>query len=77
MFLKQKQDGTIKGRVCADGRKQRLLQDTSAISSPTVSINSLFLTCIIDAKEEHNVATADLPGFFLQTPADEDEDLII
>ena len=47
------------------------------ISSPTVSIEALFLTCIIDAKEGRDVATADLPGFFLQTPADENEDLVL
>ena len=72
MFLKQKRDGTIKGIGCADGRKQRLWQDTSAILSPTVSTKTVFLTCIIDVKEGRGVATADLPGFFLQTKQEEE-----
>lgn len=40
-------------------------------------IEALFLTCTIDTKERRDVVTADLPGFFLQTPADENEDLVL
>jgi len=77
MFLKQKRDGSIKGRGCADGRKQRIWQTKADISSPTVSTEALFLTSVIDALEERDVATADIPNFFLQTPADKSEQLII
>ena len=51
MFLKQKRCGKIKGRGCADGRKQHLHKTKEESSSPTVSIKALFLTCMIDALE--------------------------
>ena len=41
-------------------------------SSPTVSNQALFLSCIIDAKEQRHVGTADVPGAFLQTPSEEE-----
>jgi hypothetical protein len=31
-----------------------------------VSTESLFLSCVIDAKEERDVATCDIPGAFMQ-----------
>ena len=36
-------------------------------SSPTVSIEALMLTCVIDAKEQRNVAVVDLLGAFMQS----------
>ena len=51
MFLKQKRCGRIKGRGCADGRKQRIYKTKEETSAPTVSVESLFLSCVIDAKE--------------------------
>ena len=51
MFLKQKRSGKIKGRGCADGRRQRLCSKKEYASSPTVAIESVFLTSIIDASE--------------------------
>lgn len=74
--LKQEQDGSIKRRGYDDGKEQRLWQNNSAISSPTLSIKSLFLTCTIDTKERRDVAAADLPEFILHTPTNEEEDLI-
>ena len=35
-------------------------------SAPTISIKSLFLSCVIDAKEGRKVATCDIPGAFMQ-----------
>ena len=51
MFLKQKRTGQIKGRGCADGRKQRLNTPKDAASSPTVATESVLLSCVINAKE--------------------------
>ena len=51
MFLKQKRTGQIKGRGCADGRKQRLHTPKDDASSPTVATESVLLSCVIDAKE--------------------------
>ena len=70
MFLKQKRTGQIKGRGCADGRKQRLNTPKDAASSPTVATESVLLSCMIDAKERRDVATVDIPGEFMQGDQD-------
>ena len=70
MFLKQKRTGQIKGRGCADGRKQRLNTPKDAASSPTVATESVLLSCVIDAKERRDVATVDIPGAFMQGDQD-------
>jgi hypothetical protein len=67
MFLKKKRCGTIKARGCADGRKQREYTSNEETSSPTVAIEALMLSCIIDAKEGRDVATTDIPGAFMRT----------
>jgi hypothetical protein len=71
MFLKEKRNGVIKGRGCADGRKQREYIAKEDASSPTVAIESVMLSCTIDAKEGRDIATADIPGAFLQSDMDE------
>jgi hypothetical protein len=67
MFLKEKRRSTVKGRGCADGRKQREYTPKEEMSSPTVAIESLMLSCIIDAKEGHDSVTSNIPGAFMQT----------
>ncbi|KAG7353002.1 reverse transcriptase RNA-dependent DNA polymerase [Nitzschia inconspicua] len=71
MFLKEKRCGTIKGRGCADGRKQRLYKTKEETSSPALSIEALFLSCVIDAYERRYVLTCDIPGAFMQAEMDE------
>ena len=71
MFLKQKRTGQIKGRGCADRRKQRLHTPKDDASSPTVATESVILSCVIDAKERRDVATVDVPGAFMQGDQDE------
>jgi hypothetical protein len=34
-------------------------------SSPTVAIESAYLSCVIDADEQRDVTTVDIPGAFL------------
>ena len=71
MFLKLKSDEvTIKVRGCGDGRKQRDWLSMEDMSSPTVSTEGLMLSCMIDAIESQEVATADIPEAFLQTDYD-------
>jgi hypothetical protein len=65
MFLKQKRTGQIKGRGCTDGRRQRIYSHKEDARSPTVMIESVMLTSVIDAFEERDVATVDIPGSFL------------
>jgi hypothetical protein len=71
MFLKRKRCGKVKGRGCADGRKQREWTEKSESSSPTISNNAVFLTAVVDALEGRDVAIADVPGAFMQVDMDE------
>ena len=66
-----KRSGKIKGCGCADGRKQRLYKGKDETSSPTVFIESLFLSSMIDGHEHRKVMTLDIPGAFMQTDIDE------
>ena len=69
MTIKAKNDGTLKGRGCADGRKERAWVPKEDASFPTPAPESVFLSCAIDAREGRDVATLDIPGMFLQTKA--------
>ena len=64
MYLKRKRCGKVKGRGCADGRKQREYISKEESSSPTVSTQALITTCVIDAIQNRCVATVDINGFF-------------
>lgn len=71
MFIKKKRCRRIKGRGCADGRKQRAYTTKEDASSPTVSIEALMLSCVIDATERRDTATVGIPGAFMQADMDE------
>lgn len=73
LFLKKKNNGVIKGRGCADGRKQRIYTKKEDANSPTASTQSVLITAAIDAKEHRDIATIDLPGAFMQAETDEEE----
>ncbi len=51
IFLKEKLNGDIKARSCANGSKQRehIAKEEAAV--PMVALESLFITAAIDAKE--------------------------
>jgi hypothetical protein len=68
MFLKEKRDGSIKGRACADGRKQREGSNKSDATSPTVALESLIITATVDAFER----IFDVPGAYLTADMDEE-----
>ena len=61
-MIKQKRRGKIKGSDCADDRKQQRYTRKEHITSPTVQLNSLLLTLIIDAQEHRDVAMANVVG---------------
>jgi hypothetical protein len=71
MFLKEKWDGTIKCRACADGRKQRETVVPGAATSPTVAVKSVMKTATIDEHEGRDVAVVDVPKAFLAADMDE------
>jgi hypothetical protein len=61
LFLKEKRDETIKGRMVAGGNKQRAMIEKQGASSPTAALESVLLTAVIDAKEGRDVAVIDFP----------------
>ena len=67
IFLTEKKDGTIKARHCANGSTQRDYMTREDVSSPTVSTESTLLTAVIEAEEQRDVATCDIPNAFIQT----------
>ena len=70
-LIKEKRDGALKGRSCADGRPQRALYTKEQSASPTVSTDALMISLMIDAKERRDVATADVVGAYLLADMDE------
>jgi Reverse transcriptase (RNA-dependent DNA polymerase)/Zinc knuckle len=64
-LIKEKRDGKIKGRTCADGSSQRALYPREETASPTMSNEALFLSLMIDAKEHRDVGIADVQGAYL------------
>jgi hypothetical protein len=55
----------IKGRSVFNGRVQRGLYTKEETASPTVSQDAFFLTSIIDAIEERDIAITDIKGAYL------------
>lgn len=75
IMLKAKRNGDIKARSCANGSVQRDHIAKEEAAAPTVSLESIFITSTIDAKERRKVVTIDIPGAFLH--ADNDDYVIM
>ena len=71
MYLKKKSKGRIKGRGCADGRKQRQYVPKADATSPTVSTEVVFVSAVIDAHEGRDIAVIDIPGAYLHANMDD------
>ena len=65
IFLREKRDGNVKARSCANGSVKRKHVAKEEAAAPTVAIESVFVTATIDAKEKQEVVTIDIPGAFL------------
>jgi len=66
MLLSEKIDGTVKGRCVYEGSKTRPYFTKEEITSPTASAEGIFITATINAHEERDVMTADIPNAFIQ-----------
>jgi hypothetical protein len=77
VFLKEKRDGTIKGRTCADGWKQRETAEPGAATSPTVSLEYVIITSTIEAYKGREVAVVDIPGAYLSADMDEEKIMLL
>jgi len=75
LFMKEKRDGRLKSRLCVNGSKQDPFRSTVDPSSPTVLVESIFLSLMIDALEERIVKTADIEGAYLV--ADMPEEVLV
>eukprot|EP00981_Chlorochromonas_danica_P012436 scaffold4919_cov258-Ochromonas_danica.AAC.1 len=71
MFLKEKRNGILKSRLVVDGRMQNK-DEAGDISSPTSSVDALFMVAAIAAKEKRHVMTMDIEGVFLHAPMTND-----
>ena len=67
-YLTEKRDGTIKARTVYNGKPTREWLSREESASPTASLEGIFITSIIDAMEDRDVMTADVPNAFIQTP---------
>jgi hypothetical protein len=70
-LIKEKRTGKLKGCTVADGRPQRALYNKSEMASPTVSSDALMISLMIDTKERHDVAIADIAGAYLKADMDD------
>ena len=77
MFMVLKRNGLLKTRGVADGSVQRLYTNKEDVSSPTPDFYAFKYICAMIAKEGRDVATVDLPGFFLQTEQEGEEDILL
>ena len=67
MLLTEKRDNSVKGRLVYNGKPTREWLSREDAASPTAATESIMLTSIVDAKEERDVMTGDIPNAFIQT----------
>jgi Reverse transcriptase (RNA-dependent DNA polymerase) len=67
IFLVEKRDGRVKARACANGSTQRDYINKEDAASPTAAVESILLTATIDAKENRDIMSVDIPNAFIQT----------
>ena len=67
MLLTEKRSGKIKGRMVYNGKPTREWLGKEDSASPTASLESIFLTAVIDAHEGRDLMTADVPNAYCQT----------
>jgi len=59
-------DGTIKGQMVYNGEETREWVSKDEAASPTAYVESIMITAVIDAKEDRDVMTGDVPNEFIQ-----------
>ena len=66
MLVTEKRDKSVKGWLVYDRSKTPDWVSWEEAASPTVSLESLFLTSVINAKENWDVMTCNIPNAFIQ-----------
>ena len=76
--IKEKRTGKIKGRTCANGSKQRsFLKYGEDFASPTISLEDIFSSLLIDSHEGRDIATFDIPVTYLHANIPEDKQILL
>ena len=70
MFLKEKRDGRVKVVACENGSKKRTYINKEDAMSHTVCTDAEFMTALIEAYEERDVAFFNIPGAYLHAETD-------
>ena len=65
-YLAQKANRDIKGRKVFNGKPTRGWLSKEDSASPTASMESITITCVIDAVEKRDVMAGDIPNAFIQ-----------
>lgn len=77
-LIKEKRDFSIKGRMCANGSKQkRFLKPEDSVLSPALGLDAFFTTLLIDTYEGRKVRTFDIPGAFLKPEMQEKDGKVL
>jgi hypothetical protein len=66
MFLTEKRDKSVKGRMVYNGKPTREWLSREDAASPTAALESIMITAVIEAKEQRDVMTCDIPNAFIQ-----------
>jgi hypothetical protein len=66
MFLTEKRDKTVKGRMVYNDKPTREWLSREDAASPTAALESMMITGVIEAKEERDMMTCDIPNAFIQ-----------
>jgi hypothetical protein len=66
MFLTEKRVKSLKGRMVYNAKPAREWLSQEDAASPTAALESILITGVIEAKEERDVMTCDIPNAFIQ-----------
>ena len=66
LFMEEKKNKEIKGRIVGGGNKQRSYVSKQEASSPTSHTESVFCTIGIEAEQNRDVAVIDIPNAFVK-----------
>eukprot|EP00978_Attheya_sp_CCMP212_P005488 scaffold12295_cov58-Attheya_sp.AAC.1 len=75
--LVEKRDGTVKVRTCANGSTQIEYIKHEDAASPTASTDLIIITSVINAKQNRDVMTSDVPNAFVQIEIDQSGEKIV
>ena len=72
-LIKENRCGKITGRACADGIRQRTYIVREESTSPTIALEDLRVSLLINTHEGRAVQTFDVPGLYLHASFHDDK----